>query len=114
KGEKQIGEIPLGIDREHRHAVDRGLLDDGDAESRLATAGHPDTDRVGEQVLRIVQDRIGKARSRGQVVTSAEIEESELFVRGHARLWICRRWHTLWTSPINSSEGGRHGRPRAK
>ena len=80
KGQEQIREVALWIDRQHRNPVDRRLLDEADAESGLATAGHADAHRMRDQVLRVVEDRFGLARARCEVVALAEIEQPQLLV----------------------------------
>ena len=78
--EEQVGEIALGIDGQHRDAVDRGLLDEPDAQAGLAAAGHADADRVGDQILRVVEDQFVAPLRRGEVVLLSEVEQSEFLV----------------------------------
>ena len=58
KGQQQVGEIPLGIDHQRRHAVDRRLFEERDAEPGLAAPGHAEADGVGHEVARIVEQRL--------------------------------------------------------
>jgi hypothetical protein len=58
KGQEDIGQISLGVDGQHRDAVDGRFLDEADAEAGLAAARHADADRVRDQVLRFVEDRL--------------------------------------------------------
>ena len=57
----RFAEVALRVDDHRRDAVEHRLLDQRDAEPGLAGAGHPDADRVGDEVLRVVEDRDGPA-----------------------------------------------------
>jgi Flp pilus assembly protein TadD len=46
EGEQQVAEVALGVDGDRRDAVDRGLLEQREAQAGLAAAGHADADRV--------------------------------------------------------------------
>ena len=85
----EIREVALRIDDDDGNAVDGGLLDDRDAEAGLAAAGHADAERVGDEILRVVQHQIGSRLLAVGVEPSAEVEGAELFeVRslwGHTR-----------------------------
>ena len=68
----RFDEIALGIDGEHREAVDGRLLDERDAQAGLAAAGHADADGVRDQVRRVVEHRdIGAPRRVAGVVRAA-------------------------------------------
>ena len=75
----RLPEVPLGIDRDRRDAVDRRLFQQRQAQARLAAAGHADANRVRRQVLGVVQQRLGLLRARGQIVFPAQIEHAQLF-----------------------------------
>ncbi len=94
--QEQVAEIALRVDGQHRHAVHRRFLDQRQAEAGLAAPGHADDHRVGDQVLRVVEDRLGAQRVRRQVERLPEVEDAELFVeggrgRGHARILVPAR-----------------------
>ena len=72
--EQQVGEVALGVDHDRGDAVDRGLLDDADAQAGLAGAGHADADGVRGQVLRVVEDIAVAQRLALDVVRLAEVE----------------------------------------
>ena len=79
EGEHEIGQVALGVDHDRRHAVERGLLDDADAEPRLARARHADADGVRGQVLRVVEDVAVLQRLGLDVVRLAEVEAPKSF-----------------------------------
>ena len=83
KGQQQVAEIALGVDGDHRDAVDRRLFDQRDAETGLAAAGHADAHGVRGQVLGVVEQRLAGGRAAGGVDGAAEIEGAELFVVAH-------------------------------
>lgn len=59
--------------------VDRRLLDESDAEARLAAARHADDHGVGGEVFRVVEhELVGDGIGRF-VIAFAEIENAELF-----------------------------------
>ncbi len=78
KGQQQVAEIALRIDQDRRHAVDRGLLDQRQAEAGLAAPGHADAHGVRHEVARVVQEQVVGALAGRQVVASAEVEDAEL------------------------------------
>ena len=57
KGEHEIPEVPFGVDAQGGDAVDRRFFEQRQAEAGFAAAGHPDADRVGREVLRVVENR---------------------------------------------------------
>ena len=66
KRQQQVAEIAFRIDRNHRHAVDRGFLDEAEAQAGLAAAGHADADRVRDQVAGVVEDRLVERLAGGE------------------------------------------------
>ncbi len=80
EGEEQIAEIALRIDGDRRHAVERGLLDQADAEPGLAAARHADADGMGHEIARIIEEESGLRLPRGEIVGPSEIEGAELFI----------------------------------
>jgi hypothetical protein len=82
EGEHQIGEVALGIDDEGGDAVDRSLLEQGEAEAGLAAARHAHAHRVGDQVLRVVQHEPGRRLPRRQIPGASEVEDAELLEVG--------------------------------
>ena len=56
--QQQVGDVALGIDEDGRHAIQRGLFQQTDAEAGLAAAGHAHADGVGGQIAGIVVDRL--------------------------------------------------------
>jgi hypothetical protein len=85
EGEEQIGEVALGIDEDGRDAVDGRLLDERQAEAGLAAAGHAHADRVGDQVLRVVEDEAVLRFLLLPVVGPAQVEDAQLLEVGGAR-----------------------------
>ena len=88
EGQQEIREVALRVDRDRRHAVERRLLDQVDAEAGLAAPGHAHADRVRDQVLGVVEERLGGTRLLRQVVGRAEIELPELLVDAGIRRWL--------------------------
>ena len=78
EGEQEVPEVALRVEDERRHTVQRGLLQQRDAEAGLAAAGHADADGVGGQVLRVVQVGLGRDRRRRRVPAPTEIEGPQL------------------------------------
>ena len=83
EGQQQVAEVALRIDRDHRHAVDRGLFDQVDAEAGLAAAGHAGDHAVGDEVGRVVEKRRVAAGLGVGIELAAEVEEAELLEIGH-------------------------------
>ena len=86
KGEQQVAHVALGIDHQRGDAVDGRLFEQADAEAGLAAAGHADADRVGHQVLRVVEHLPVARLARLQVVRPAQIEGAQLLVALHCPL----------------------------
>ena len=78
KAQEKVAEVSLGVDRDHRDAVDRRLFQQRHAQPRLAAAGHPHADRVRRQMLRLVKHGLRTDLALLQVVFLAEIELAEL------------------------------------
>ena len=89
EGQQQVAEVPLGVDRDHRDAVDRRLFQQRQAQPRLAAAGHAHADGVRGQLLRLVKHRLRADLALRQVVSLAEVEQAELLeirvLHGHER-----------------------------
>ena len=81
KRQQQVADVALGVDGDGRHAVDGGLLQQRQAQARLAAAGHADADGVGGQVPGVVEQFIAE-RLGLRVVFPAEVEDAELLVAG--------------------------------
>ncbi len=81
--QEQVAEVALRIDHDRRNAIDRGLLEQVDADARLAAAGHADADGVRDEIRRVVQQvsRLGGLRRR--VDRAPKVEEPELLVIVH-------------------------------
>ena len=47
---REIAEIPLGIEDQGRHPVERGFFEKTDTETGLSTAGHAHAERIGGQI----------------------------------------------------------------
>ncbi len=95
--QQQVAEVALGVDDEGRDAVDRGLLEQRDAQAGLAAAGHADADRVRGQVL----------ASRRAAVPETERRRSAGRTRGRGRTRRASRnpaWHE--SPEISSAAGG--------
>ena len=93
EGEAEIREVALRVDEEHGDAVEQGLLDEGEAEARLAAPRHPDAHRVGDEILRVVEQEARSGFLGGEIVGSPEIEDAELLEvsGGRPRCGRCRR-----------------------
>ena len=76
KLEQQVGQITLGINQNRRHAVERRLFQQAEAEPGLATAGHAHADGVGGQVAGIIVDGDLAALAAIQIILSAEVERT--------------------------------------
>ncbi len=83
EGQQQVGEVALGVDDHGRDAVDRGLLEQVDAEAGLAAAGHADDHGVRDQVARVVEQGLVARRERRRVERPAQVEDAELFEVHH-------------------------------
>ena len=86
KVSSRLRDVALRVDHERRDAVERGLLEQRDAEARLAAAGHADADGVGREVPRVVHQRLGGERILGGVVAAAEVERAEFFEVRHGAI----------------------------
>ena len=86
KGQHQVRDVALRVDHERRDAVERGLLEERDAEARLAAAGHADADRVRREVPRVVHQRLGGERVLRGVVAAAEVERAQFFEVRHGAI----------------------------
>ena len=51
--QQQVGEVALGVDRDHGDALPEQLLQHHDRETGLSGPGHPDDHPVGQQVVGI-------------------------------------------------------------
>ena len=71
EGEAEVREVALRVDEEHGDAVEQRLLDEREAEARLAAARHPDADRVGDEVLRVVEEEARAGLLGAEVVRAA-------------------------------------------
>ena len=83
KAQEQVAQVSLGIDRDHRDAVDRRLFQQGDSQPGLAAAGHPHANGVRGQVLRLVEQQVRRDLALLQVIGLAEVKKPELFVVLH-------------------------------
>ena len=83
EGEQQVGEVPLRVDGDRRDPVDQRLFQEREAEPGLAAPRHPDADRVGDQVLGVVEDQRLQAGLAAEVVRAAEVEQAELLEVWH-------------------------------
>src|SRR4030095_5216283 len=82
EGEEEIAQIALGIDHQRGNAVDRGLLEERQAEAGLAAARHAHADRVGDEIFRIVEEQGAGGCFRAEIVGAPEVEHAELFEVG--------------------------------
>src|SRR5262249_42760101 len=56
--QQQVGQVSLGIDDDRRYSVNSRFLQQPYAQACLAAACHTDTGRMGQQILRVVQDQL--------------------------------------------------------
>ena len=75
EGEQEIGQIPFRIDYDGGDGIYGRLLEQADAQAGLAAAGHADTDRMRQQVLRVIQKEGPRRRGLG-LTTQVEYAES--------------------------------------
>ena len=83
EGEHEIGYVALRVDGDDRHAIERRLLEQREAQTGLAAARHPHAHGVRDEVARIVQHKTVTRPAGGQVVRPSEVEEAELLVVLH-------------------------------
>jgi hypothetical protein len=81
--QEEIAEVPLRIDEDRRHAVDGGLLDQGETQSGLPAARHADADGVRDQVARVVEDELLAPFLGRELECAAEVEDPELLEVPH-------------------------------
>ncbi len=81
KGEQQVREIALRIDRDDGNAVDQRFFEQRDAESRLAAARHADDDAVRDEVAGVVEDRLGGQLFGREIVLAPQVEAPERLER---------------------------------
>ena len=79
KRQQQIAQVALGIDGNGRHAVDRRLFQQRQAQPRLAAARHAHAHRVRRQVPRVVQHQLIHGGPLRQVVAPPQVEQAKLF-----------------------------------
>src|SRR5262249_44480795 len=63
-------------------AVEQRLLDERQAQAGLAAAGHADAHRVGDEILRVIEDETRARLLGAEVIRSAEVEDAELLEVG--------------------------------
>ncbi len=72
--QRQVRQVPLRVDRDHRNPVQRGLLEQTDAQAGLAATGHADDHRVRGQVGGVQQDRsLGVVAVRPRLAAQEEL-----------------------------------------
>ena len=72
KRQEQIPEIPLRVDGNDRDPVNSGFLDQRDPQTGLTAPGHAHAHRVGRQVTRVIQDRVGPGLAEIEIVPVTE------------------------------------------
>ena len=82
EGQQEVAEIALGVDQDRRHAVDRRLLQEVDAQAGLAAARHADADGVRDEVRGVVEHEL-LARLAVRPDRPAEIQDAELLEVDH-------------------------------
>ena len=83
KCQQQVGDVPLGIDDDRRHLVQRSFLQQVNAEASLAAASHADTDRMSGQVAGVVHQGRLTQRAGGKVKVLAKIKSAKFLCDGH-------------------------------
>ena len=83
ESEEEVREVAFGIDHDGGNVVDRGFLNQADAQAGLAAAGHTDANRVRHQIFRVVQDEVFALLLVVDVVLSPEVEDAQFFKVGH-------------------------------
>ena len=77
EGEKQVCQVALWIDDHRGDPVERRLLQEADAQARLAAAGHAHAHGMGHEVLRVIQQERFVSRCR-RASFASEVEHTEL------------------------------------
>ncbi len=77
KRQQQVAQVALGINHQDGNPVDGRLLDQADAQARLARACHSHAHRVGGQVLCVVQQGLGLRLRLARLVLAPQIEHAE-------------------------------------
>ena len=79
KLQQEIADVALGIDYERRNTVDGRFLEQIDAKSRLAAAGHSDANGVRYQVPAVIQHCFLSGLAGRRIVFASQIERSKFF-----------------------------------
>jgi hypothetical protein len=103
--EQQVADVALRVDRDRGHAVDRGLLEQRQAQARLAAAGHADADRVRGEVARVVE-QVGAELLRTGIELATEVEGAEAFIGGEGHFRACRERFMGWRAAERIAEVG--------
>ena len=103
KGEEQVADVALGIDRDDRDAIHQRLFDQRKAEACLAGAGHAQHHAMGHEILRIVEHQLVLRLLGIQVICATEVKLAELLVLvwgdGHGVKGGFGRAHIDWRNP---------------
>ena len=108
KGEQEIAEIALGVDQQRGNAVERRLLEEGQAEAGLSAARHAHAYRVGHEILGVVEEEPLAGLPGAEVVGPPEIEDAELL----EDLWTCGGRGACGGSGACGGRGGLRGARR--
>jgi hypothetical protein len=76
KGEQEVAEVALRVDADGGNAVDRGFLEQRQAQTGLARSGHAHAHRMRGQVAGIVKDQVLTQRVGSGIELPSEIERA--------------------------------------
>ena len=85
KTEKQVGDIPFGIDGDHRNIVDQRFLQQPDPQAGLAAAGHADDNGMGQKVFGIIKDQFISPLPGRHIKGFSQVENTQFFVSFHRK-----------------------------
>ena len=89
--QQQVAHVALRVDRYNRNMIERGFLENADAEPGLAGTCHTYDHGMCCQVLRVIQNEIVAQAISGAVVSLAKIKGAEFFEVEHdpvLLLWV--------------------------
>ena len=82
EGKEEVGDVAFGIDDERRDVIHSGFFEHADAESGLTGTGHAENDAVGDEVARVVENKVVGGFVGGGIDFASEVERAEFFVVG--------------------------------
>ncbi len=80
--EHQVGQVAFGVDDDGGDLIDRGFLEEADAQARLTASRHADADGMGHEVLGVIEEIIGGDGLGFRIDGLSEIKKAELLIIG--------------------------------